>query len=648
MRLMAGLAARGVLMVGCASFLGSASWGASPGPSPAAPAPPIIVPQDRPYPGLLSVSVDATDLERRIVHVHETLSGIDGNTVLLYPKWLPGTHAPEGPIDRFAGLKITSQGGTVTWTRDPVDVYAFHLHAGAATRSVDIDFEYLSPTSADVGSAEISRDILILEWNAVVLYPAGYFVRDIPAQATLKLPAGWTPGSALEPQSVDGATTRFKPVSLETLVDSPVYAGKFSARLDLDPGGPAPVHMDLFADRAESLVVKPEELEAYRNLVKQAYSLFGSHHYAHYDFLYSLSDEVEHNGLEHHQSSEDGSEDNAFTEWDKSAAERDLLSHEFTHSWNGKFRRPADLWTPNYDVPMRDSLLWVYEGQTQYWGEVLTARAGLWTLQQALDQLAFTAASYEHQSGRQWRSLEDTTNDEIIDPRRPLSWRSWQRFEDYYSEGALIWLEVDTLIREQSNGRKSLDDFARTFFGIDNGSVTTVTYTFDYLVKALNAVWPHDWSGFLRQRLDGVSLPVPLEGITRGGYALTYSDVPNELLKMRDSQRKRVSLQFSIGVEMDEKNANVVAVLWDSPAFKAGLTEGTQILAVNGVSYSGEVLMDAIREAKDGGAPIELITKNAERFRVVTIDYHGGLRYPHLERDPSRPARLEDILAARP
>jgi predicted metalloprotease with PDZ domain len=648
MRLTAGGAALGVLMVGCASFLGSAAWAASPGPSPAAPARPIIGPQDRPYPGALSVSVDATDLERRIVHVHETLSGIDGDTVLLYPKWLPGTHAPEGPIDRFAGLKITSQGGTVTWTRDPVDVYAFHLHAGPATRSVDIDFEYLSPTSAEVGSAEISRDILILEWNAVVLYPAGYFVRDIPAQATLKLPAGWTLGSALEPQSVDGATTRFKPVSLETLVDSPVYAGKFSARLDLDPDGAVPVHMDLFADRAESLVVKPEELQDYRNLVKQAYSLFGSHHYVHYDFLYSLSDEVEHNGLEHHQSSEDGSEDNAFTEWDKSAAERDLLSHEFTHSWNGKFRRPADLWTPNYDVPMRDSLLWVYEGQTQYWGEVLTARAGLWTLQQALDELAFTAASYEHQAGRQWRSLEDTTNDEIIDPRRPLSWRSWQRFEDYYSEGALIWLEVDTLIREQSNGRKSLDDFARTFFGIDNGSVTTVTYTFDDLVRALNAVWPHDWSGFLRQRLDGVSLPVPLEGITRGGYALTYSDVPNELLKMRDSQRKRVSLQFSIGVEMDEKNANVVAVLWDSPAFKAGLTEGTQILAVNGVSYSGEVLMDAIREAKDGGAPIELITKNGERFRIVTIDYHGGLRYPHLERDPTRPARLDDILAARP
>ena len=638
----------GVALVGWASVLGPASWALSPGPSPVAPAPPIIAPLDRPYPGELTVSVDASDLERRIVHVHETLSGLEGNTVLLYPKWLPGTHAPEGPIDRFAGLKITSQGAAVAWTRDPVDVYAFHLHAGATTRSVDIDFEYLSPTSAEVGSTEISRDILILEWNAVVLYPAGYFVRDIPAQAALKLPAAWTLGSALEPQSVDGATTRFKPVSLETLVDSPVYAGKFGVRLDLDPGGAVPVHMNLFADRAESLVVKPEELQDYRNLVKQAYDLFGAHHYAHYDFLYSLSDEVEHNGLEHHQSSEDGSEDNAFTEWDKSAAGRDLLAHEFTHSWNGKFRRPADLWTPNYDVPMRDSLLWVYEGQTEYWGKVLTARAGLWTPQQALDDFALTAAMYQYEAGRQWRSLEDTTDDEIIDPRRPLSWRSWQRFEDYYSEGALIWLEADTLIRERSNGAKSLDDFARTFFGIDNGSITPVTYNFEGIVKALNAVLPYDWGGFLHQRVDGVNQPVPLDGISRGGYVLAYSDVPNELLKTRDSERKRLSLQFSIGVEIDEKNATLVAVLWDSPAFNAKLTEGTQILAVNGVAYSGEVLMDAIREAKDGGAPIELITKNGERFRVATIDYHGGLRYPHLQRDPAGPARLDDILAARP
>jgi predicted metalloprotease with PDZ domain len=620
---------------------------ASPGPTPAAPQAPIPAPQDRAYPGELQVTVDATDLERKIVHVHETLSGIGGNTVLLYPKWLPGTHAPEGPIERLAGLTITAQGVAVPWTRDPVDVYAFHLKPPAGAKSIEIDFQYLSPTSGEVGGAEISHDLVILEWNSVVLYPSGYFSRQIPTEATLKLPAGWKFGSALEPLSTDGDSTRFKPVSLNTLIDSPVYAGNYTERFDLDPGGVVPVHMDLFADKPESLAMKPEQLQAYQNLVKQAYALFGSHHYAHYDFLYSVSDQVEFNGLEHHQSSEDGSGPDTFIDWDKSAAGRDLLGHEFTHSWNGKFRRPADLWTPNYDVPMRDSLLWVYEGQTQYWGEVLTARSGLWTLPQALEALALTAASYQYEAGRQWRSVEDTTNDEIMNPRRPMSWRSWQRFEDYYAEGALIWLDIDTRIREQTQGARSLDDFARAFFGIDDGSFTTVTYTFDSLVKALNAVAPYDWATFLHQRIDGIDLPAPLDGIKRGGYTLTYTDVPNTILKARDSERKRTGLQFSVGLDMDEKKGEIASVLWNSPAFKAKLTEGTQILAVNGVAYSGEVLVSAIRRAKDSTAPIELMVKSGDRFRVVQVDYHDGLRYPHLQRDASTPARLDEILAAK-
>lgn len=625
-------------------ILGTDAGQASPGPVPGAPVSPIIAPQDRAYPGELQVSVDATDLERRIVHVHETLSG--GGTVLLYPKWLPGTHAPEGPIERLAGLKITSRGVPVQWTRDTVNVYAFHLQPRAPGQALDIDFDYLSPTSANIGTAEISHDALILEWNAVLLYPAGYFSRRIPAQAAVKLPAGWTFGSALEPASVEGELTRFKPVNLETLIDSPVYAGHYAARFDLDPGGVVPVHMDLFADKPESLVVKPEQLLGYRNLVKQAYALFGSHHYAHYDFLYSVSDQVEHNGLEHHQSSEDGGDPDSFTEWDSNAAGRDLLAHEFTHSWNGKFRRPADLWTPNYDVPMQGSLLWVYEGQTQYWGEVLTARAGLWSLEQAHDMLAIKAATYEYQAGRQWRAVQDTTNDEIINPRRPMPWRSWQRFEDYYAEGSLIWLDVDTLIREQTRGARSLDDFARSFFGRDNGSFTPVTYTFDDIVKALDAVAPHDWAGFLHRRVQGTDQPPPLDGLKRGGYSLVYSDVPNALLTARDKQRKRLSLQYSIGVEMDEKNGTVLAVLWDSPAFKAKLTEGTQILAVNGIAYSGEVLSSAIRAAKDSTALLELITRNGDRFSVVTLDYHAGLRYPHLQREAATPALLDEILAA--
>ncbi len=622
--------------------------GASAGPTALAPITSIEAPKDRAYPGVITLSVDASDVDRRIVRVHETLTGIGPGTVLLYPEWLPGTHAPEGPIDRFAGLRISAEGAKVTWTRDPVEVFALRLHAPPGVKSIDIDFDYLSPTSPKVGAMEISRDILLLEWNSLVLYPAGYFTRRIPIEASLTLPPAWQFGSALEVAGASGAQTQFKRTSLETFIDSPVYAGRYSSRLDLDAGAAVAVHLDLFADRPELLAVKPEQLAAYRNLVHQAYQLFGSHHYAHYDFLYSLSDQVQENGLEHHQSSEDGSAPEAFTEWDKTAYDRDLLAHEFTHSWNGKFRRPADLWTPNYNVPMQDSLLWVYEGQTQYWGHVLTARSGLWSKQQALDELAEVAAYYDNEAGRRWRPLQDTTNDEIINPRRPMSWRDWQRFEDYYSEGQLIWLEADTLIRERSQGTRSLDDFAKSFFGINDGSVTTVTYTFEDVVKALNAVTPYDWSAFLRERLDGIARPAPLDGLRRGGYKLVYTDTPSEIEKASDQFRKHVNLFFSIGVVLDDKDGSILEVRWDSAAFKAKLTESSVILAIDGVAYDADVLKDAIRSAKNTQRPIELIVKTGDRFRVVSVDYHDGLRYPHLERDASAPARLDDILSARP
>jgi predicted metalloprotease with PDZ domain len=636
-----------VTMLICGGVTMLPALGASPGPSTVAPEVAIAAPQDRAYPGEILLSVDASDLERRIVRVHETVSGTGADSVLLFPKWLPGTHAPEGPIDRLAGIKITANGVPVSWVRDPVNVYALRVPGAPGVKSIDIDFQYLSPTSLKVGKPEISPDVLLLEWNSLVLYPSGYFARQIPVAAKLTLPAGWHFASALESKSTTDTQTTFKRVSLETLIDSPLYAGRYAAQFDLDPGSPVAVRLDLFADRAELLAATPEQIAAYRALVQQAYKLFGSHHYAHYDFLYSLSDQIEQNGLEHQQSSEDGGDPVSLTEWDKSGYERDLLPHEFTHSWNGKFRRPADLWTPNYNVPMQDSLLWVYEGQTQYWGHVLAARSGLWSKQQVLDRFALTAAFYQIQSGRQWRSLQDTTNDEIINPRLPQSWRDWHRFEDYYNEGALIWLDADTLIRERSQGKRSLDDFARSFFGINDGSTTTVTYTYDDVVKALNAVEPYDWSSFLRQRLDSIGQPPPFDGLRRGGYRLVYTDTPSDFLKTQDEQRKRLSLQYSIGVELDDKDGSIVTAIWGSPAFKAKLTEGVQILAINGVAYSRDVLKDAIQSAKGTNSPIQLIVKAGERYRVVSLDYHDGLRYPHLERDPSEPARLDDIVAAR-
>jgi len=632
---------------GLALLAQSSSSLARSGPVPAAATPPIAAPVDAAYPGEIRLQVDASDVERRIVHVHESITGLKSEAVLLYPEWLPGDHGPTGPIERLAGLKMSLKGTAVPWTRDAVKMYAFHVHPPAAG-ALEIDFDYLSPTGGGAsGPTELSRDILMLEWSSLVLYPAGYFTRQIPVTLALTLPQGWQYGSALEDDSSGAGGIAFKRTTVETLVDSPLYAGRYTSRIDLDPGAAVPVHLDLFADRPDLLAIKPQQIEEHRALVRQAYKLFASRHYAHYDFLYSLSDEMRMIGLEHHQSSENGGLAATFTDWDKQLYGRDLLPHEYTHSWNGKFRRPADLWTPNYNVPMRDSLLWVYEGQTQYWGWVLAARAGMQSKQQSLEQWADTAAYFDALPGSRWRALEDTTNDPIIELDHHLSWRTWQRGFDYYPEGALIWLDVDTLIRERSQGKRSLDDFARAFFGIDDGSMTTITYTFADLVKALNAVEPHDWSAFLRERLDGVNQPAPLGGIARGGYKLIFNETPNEYAKTVDADRKRTTLTHSVGLTINEKNATIMDVLWDGPAFKAKLTEGMEILAVNGIAYSADVLKAAIRSAEQSSAPIELIVKQQDRFRVASIDYHGGLRFPHLERDASVPARLDDILSAR-
>jgi predicted metalloprotease with PDZ domain len=611
---------------------------------------PIPAPEDKPYPGDIRLSVDASDNERRIVRIHETISGVGPDTVLLYPQWLPGNHAPSGPIERLAGLTITANGTTIAWSRDPTDVFAFHVQVPADVHSIDVDYQYLSPPSAKIGRSEIGHNVMILDWNEFVLYPAGYYTQQIAVQPTLTLPMDWKYASALEPALAGSAqltVTPFNRLPLDTLIDSPVYAGRYYAQLDLDPGAAVPVHLNLFAERADQLVVKPEQLQAHRALVQQAYKLFGSHHYSHYDFLYSLSDDVAQKGLEHHQSTEVGASPNLFADWDRSASERDLLPHEFTHSWNGKFRRPADLWTPNFNVPMRGSLLWVYEGQTQYWGHVLAARSGLVSRQQALDLMAMTAAYYETQPGRRWRALQDTTTDEIMNPRRPMPWRDWQRFEDYYNEGMLIWLDVDTLIRERSGGKRSLDDFARAFFGIHDGSFVTLTYTFDDVVTALNAVAPYDWATFLHHAVDTIGAPPPLSGVHRGGYRLVYSDTPSDYERASDAQHKRNNQTFSIGLDIDTKDNSVAGVVWDGPAFRASMTEGDVILAVNGESYDSQTLDDAIRKSKGNQTPIELIVRNGEHYKVVDIDYHDGLRYPHLVRDAIIPARLDDILSAR-
>jgi predicted metalloprotease with PDZ domain len=634
-------------IIGVLALSSGGAFAQSAGPQPPPLPAPIAAPKDTPYIGAIRLIVDATDIERHIFRVRETIPVRAGEPiVLLYPRWLPGNHSPSGPLDKLAGLTIYASGARVEWWRDPVDVFAFHVDVPAGATALDVNFQFVSPVDTSEGRVVMTPDMLNLQWNAVVLYPAGYFARQIMVEPSVRLPEGWEFGTALETAAGNGGVTIFKPVPLNTLVDSPIFAGRYFKRLDLDPAGPAPVHLDIVADRPELLEVKPEQLDAHRALVQQAYKLYGSHHYDHYDFLLALTDQMGSIGLEHHQSSEDGTVPGYFVEWDKNSMERDLLPHEYTHSWNGKFRRPADLWIPNFNVPMRDSLLWVYEGQTQYWGFVLAARAGLLTKQQTLDAFASIAAIYDHRAGREWRALQDTANDPIIAARRPLPWRSWERSEDYYSEGLLVWLDADTLIREQSGGRRSLDDFARQFLGVNDGSFVTSTYVFDDVVQALNTVQAYDWAKFLRARLDGHGPGAPLDGFARGGYKVVYTETPSDYFKDSEVRRKVTDLSFSLGMTVAAEG-RLSDVLWEGPAYKSGLTVGTQIIAVNGLTVDPARLKSAIKDATKTGAAIEFLVKNGDRYRTVRIDYHEGLRYPHLERDESTPARLDQILTPR-
>jgi predicted metalloprotease with PDZ domain len=636
------------LGIWCALLLSAGSgFSQSEAPQPSPMPAQIVAPKDALYNGTIQLRVDATDIERRIFSIRETIPVRAGEPiVLLYPQWLPGNHSPSGRVDQVAGLMINANGARVQWVRDPVNVFAFHVDVPAGVNSLDVSFQFTSPSDPNQGRIVMTPEMLNLQWNAVALYPAGYFARQIMVEPSVRLPEGWEFATALETAATNGRIVTFKTVPLETLVDSPMFAGRYFKRLDLDPGGAVPVHLNIVADRADLLDLKPDQLEAHRALVQQAYKLYGSHHYDHYDFLLALTDRMGGIGLEHHRSSENGTVPTYFTEWEKTPDARDLLPHEYTHSWNGKFRRPADLWTPNYNVPMRDSLLWVYEGQTQYWGFVLAARSGLWTKQQALDAIAATAAVYDQRIGREWRALQDTTNDPIIAMRRPLAWRSWERSEDYYSEGQLMWLDVDTLIRELSDGKRSLDDFAKTFFGVNNGSFVPSTYTFEDVVKALNSVQPHDWATFLRARLDGHGPGAPLDGITRGGYKLIYTDTPSNFFKDAETRRKITDLTYSPGMIVAAE-AKISDVLWEGPAYKAGLTVGTQIIAVNGISYDADLLKRAIKDANKTGPPIELLVKNGDRYRTVKIDYHDGLRYPRREREGNAAARLDQILEPR-
>jgi predicted metalloprotease with PDZ domain len=607
-------------------------------------------PQHR-YPGELALSVDLTDPGQKIFRVSERIPVKAGALTLYYPKWIPGEHSPSGTISAVTGLIITADNGQrVPWRRDLDDMFALHLAVPSGAESLQLEFQLLSPGQGGDFGQSVSATYCIedLEWNQVLFYPAGYLVRNIAVRPAVRLPAGWGYATALQPTGADHDAIAFDAVSLEQLVDSPLIAGQYFARIDLAPGAALPVHLDLVADHASDLKLTDAQLQAHRNLVTQAQALFGAQHYRHYDFLFTLSENTGHFGLEHSQSSDDRLFARFFTDPDTYLAGGGLLPHEYVHSWNGKFRRPAGLATPDFSVPMHGELLWVYEGLTEYLGDVLTARSGIWTADQYREHLAAIAASLDHRPGRAWRDLQDTADAAQLLYYVPGEWVTWRRSVDYYDEGELIWLDVDTTIRELSAGRHSLDDFVRAFYGIDDGSFVVKPYSFEDIVKTLNAVQPHDWAAFLRSRLDSHDVPAPLAGITRGGWALSYSDAPSAGFKAHAKLRKFIDLRYSLGVMVstsDSKDGELLDVLWNSPAFTAGLAPGMRLVAINGRKFDAERVDDDLRAAQAGHAPLEILVQNFDSYSTVKLDYHGGPMYPHLTAVAGSADWLDDIIA---
>ena len=601
----------------------------------------IPLPADKPYPGTMLLKVDATDFARGIYRVRQTIPvPRAGKFTLLYPQWLPGKHAPRGAIAEIAGFKASAGGKPLGWTRQPTDVYAFDVDVPAGTKSIDIAFDFLSPTRSSEGRVVVTPAMMNLQWEQVSMYPAGYFTRQIPVQLDLTLPEGWTGAAALDGLKISGNRYSYAPTSYETLIDSPMFAGRYFRKWDLGQN----VTLNVVADEAKYLDATPDQIARHAALVSETLALFGTKHFDRYEFLLALTDELGGIGLEHHRSSENSRGTDYFIKWDDGDSDRGLLPHEFVHSWNGKYRRPDKLWTPDYRTPMQGNLLWVYEGQTSFWDLVLAGRSGMQSKDTILGEWASNAAFYSVQPGRAWRSVEDTTLDPVIAARKPRPFPSATRTEDYYNEGSLVWLEADMLIRGATNNAKSLDDFARGFFGGRDGDWGEVTYNFADVVAALNAVYPYDWDKFLRTRLQEPGQPAPVGGIEKAGYRLVWRDAPNAYDRARMARAKNFDLTHSLGMTVD-KDGVAGSILWDGPAFRADIINGTKILAVDGMAYNRERLEAAIRTAADGKTPVRLLVERGGRYRTVEIDYHGGLRWPHLEKVGTGPDWFDRLLA---
>lgn len=596
----------------------------------------------------IHITADLTEAARKIYHAEIDLPVKPGPLALTTPQWIPGNHRPTGPAEAITGVVFTAGGKALEWRRDDVDLYVYHVVVPAGVSKLHAHLDCIA-------TERVTQRMAVLEWEKLLLYPAHTPVASIAIQPAVRVPAGWGIGTALKPVGSTsypippaGATTEFEATTVEQLQDSPLITGAHFHEYALAPEIKPAHYLDVVADAAEDAELRPAFLASVNNLVREADALYASHHYNVYHFLLTLSDIAGGEGLEHGQSSDNGVGEKGYADEAHQLREADLLSHEFTHSWNGKYRRPVGLYQPDFATPQQGALLWVYEGMTQYLGEVLAARSGLETQAQFRDALADTAASLDNTTGRVWRSTADTAIAASILRGGNPAWSNWRRSQDYYPEGVLLWLDADTQIRKLTDGRKSLDDFARIFLGKGgNTGPMIVTYDFKELVADLNAVAPYDWATFLDERVNHPRPHADFEGIERSGYRVQYVDTPSASSRMIASAgggRGASGFWYSLGLRMTPEG-RLVDVRWGSAADKAELAPGARIVAVNGNVFSGEALHDAIRSAKNSTDPIHLIVQNDTFVTSVDVVYHDGERYPQLTRIDGEKAVLEQITA---
>jgi predicted metalloprotease with PDZ domain len=597
----------------------------------------------------VSIVVDASEAPRKIFHAHLNIPATPGTLTLYYPKWIPGEHAPDGPVVDVAGLRFEANGQALKWRHDLTDNFAINVEVPPGVNEVHAALDFLSPATFEGGfsaGSSATAALTIISWNQVLLYPKGWATDQINYRATLRLPEGWKFGTSLKVASQSGSQIDFDPVSLTMLVDSPVIAGEYLKVVPLNPGQNPPVEMDIAADSEAALAAPPEVWEGYRNLEAQAGKLFGAHHYRDYHFLFTLSDHVAHFGLEHHESDDSRTAERGLVDPELRVLDSGLLPHEYVHSWNGKFRRPIGLATSDYQQPMQDDLLWVYEGLTSYLGDLLTARSGLWTAEEYREELAENAADLDHRPGRSWRNLQDTADSAAQLYFADTQWSSWRRGTDFYEEDVLNWLWVDTLIRQLSHGSKSIDDFCQLFHGAPSGPPVVKPYNFDDVVNSLNQIVPYDWRGFWTERLTNHGPGAPLGGIDGAGWKLVYDDNRSKISWDIEDSRKEMNASYSIGLLLKE-DGSILDTVEGMPAARSGIGPGMKLVAVNGRRFSFDVLRDALRLGRDSSAPLELLVENTEYYKTYKLDYHGGERYPHLVRDESKPDRLTEIIRPR-